>query len=211
MAELIADSSPRETRTTSCWNQRHRQRVAGVLVTSRPERIGALVLTPSDSYERFFPPLFRFLQLGGRLPGFPYALAQSLRLRVLHRLPTVFGLLSKRPLSREPRGGGGPMQRDPAVQGGLGKLLAGVDSEHTAGRRAEVAAASPGRCCWPGRRRTSFFPISLAERHLAAFPGRALRAGRGLGTRSCRRTSPRGSPSCCASLAWGSPDRGRLS
>ena len=147
---------------------------AQVLVTSRPERIGALVLTPSDSYERFFPPLFRFLQLGSRLPGFPYALAQSLRLRVLHRLPIVFGLLSKRPLSREVTDSYlRPMQRDPAVRRDLGKLLRGVDSKHTlAAARKFGGFTRPVLLAWAPE--DKLFPISLAERHLAAFPDARL-------------------------------------
>lgn len=147
---------------------------AQVLVTRRPERIGALVLTPSDSYERFFPPLFRFLQLGSRLPGFPYVLAQGLRIRFLHRLPIVFGLLSKRPLSRAATESYlGPMRRDTLIRRDLGKLLRGVDNKHT------LAAAErfgdfrrPVLLAWAPE--DKLFPISLAERHLAAFPDARL-------------------------------------
>lgn len=147
---------------------------AQVLITRRPERIGALVLTPSDSYERFFPPLFRFLQLGSRVPGFPYVLAQSLRIRQLHRLPIVFGLLSKRPLSRAATDSYlQPMRRDALIRRDLGKLLRGVDNRHTLAAAEKFGGFTrPVLLAWAPE--DKLFPLSLARRHLAAFPDARL-------------------------------------
>ena len=40
-----------------------------LVVTSQPERVGRLVLTPCDAYENFLPPMFRPLQVASRVPG----------------------------------------------------------------------------------------------------------------------------------------------
>src|SRR5437016_3846947 len=42
--------------------------ISQLLVTERPDRIGALVLTPCDSFDEFLPPLFRGFQLLARTP-----------------------------------------------------------------------------------------------------------------------------------------------
>ncbi|HEV2781084.1 MAG TPA: alpha/beta fold hydrolase [Actinophytocola sp.] len=69
-----------------------------LLMTRHPERIGRVVLTPSDSFQRFFPPQFNFLTRLLRVPGTTWLQTQLLRLKPLHRLPFVFGLLTRRPI-----------------------------------------------------------------------------------------------------------------
>jgi len=58
--------------------------ITQLLMVQRPRRIGRVVLTPSDSFERFFPPPFVFLPRAARLPGAVWLLVQSLRVRALH-------------------------------------------------------------------------------------------------------------------------------
>lgn len=43
--------------------------ITQVLMSRHPERIGRVVLTPSDSYERFLPPAFAALPVLARMPG----------------------------------------------------------------------------------------------------------------------------------------------
>ena len=43
--------------------------ITQILMTRRPERIGRVVLTPSDSFERFFPPLVRVTSGRGSRAG----------------------------------------------------------------------------------------------------------------------------------------------
>ena len=69
-----------------------------ILLTRHPERVGRVVLTPSDSFERFFPPVFAPLPLLARVPGLAKVMLQTMRLRALQRLPFTFGWLTKRPL-----------------------------------------------------------------------------------------------------------------
>src|SRR4051812_43181134 len=66
-----------------------------LVVTSHPERVGRLVLTPCDAYENFFPPAFRYLQLLARLPGGVGSVANSMRVPLTRRMPIAFGWLSK--------------------------------------------------------------------------------------------------------------------
>ncbi len=40
-----------------------------ILMANHPERVGRVVLTPSDSFERFFPPMFGYLPTLARVPG----------------------------------------------------------------------------------------------------------------------------------------------
>jgi len=66
---------------------------------SHPERIARLVITSCEAFENFPPGLPGFaVTLAARLPGGLNALAQSLRLRALRRLPFAFGWMTKRPI-----------------------------------------------------------------------------------------------------------------
>jgi pimeloyl-ACP methyl ester carboxylesterase len=58
-----------------------------ILVTRRPQRVGALVLTSCDAFDNFPPRLFRIVLAPARIPGaIPVALG-ALRLRAARRLP----------------------------------------------------------------------------------------------------------------------------
>ncbi|MBK5232668.1 MAG: alpha/beta hydrolase [Thermoleophilia bacterium] len=72
-----------------------------VIVTTRPERIGRLVLTSCDFRDNFPPKLFAYFKPTAAIPGALYLLAQSLRIRPMRRLPIAFGWLTKRPIERE--------------------------------------------------------------------------------------------------------------
>src|SRR5688500_6665583 len=69
-----------------------------ILLTRHPERVGRVVLTPSDCFERFFPPVFAPLPLLARVPGLSRVMLQTMRLRALQRLRFTFGWLTKRPI-----------------------------------------------------------------------------------------------------------------
>lgn len=64
-----------------------------------PERIGRLVITPSESFENFPPGLpGRTAEISLKMPGGAFLMAQALRLRPLRRLPLTFGWMAKRPI-----------------------------------------------------------------------------------------------------------------
>jgi pimeloyl-ACP methyl ester carboxylesterase len=70
--------------------------LAQLLVTSRPEGIARLVLTPCDALEVFPPLMFKPLFMMGRSPYLLAAGIAPLRFAPARRLPIAFGWLSKR-------------------------------------------------------------------------------------------------------------------
>lgn len=137
-----------------------------ILMANHPERIGRVVLTPSDSFERFFPPMFGYLPTLARVPGAVDLLATVLRPRVLHRLPMTFGWLAKRPFDADAF-----LQpsRDPAVREDLRRFLVGVHRRHTLAavdglRRFD----KPVLLAWAIEDR--LFPIALAYRLATVLP-----------------------------------------
>jgi pimeloyl-ACP methyl ester carboxylesterase len=70
-----------------------------IAMTTSPERIARVVLTPCDAFDNFLPPMFKGLQILARVQPLLTAFVQPLRLRPLRRLPLAFGWLTKRPNS----------------------------------------------------------------------------------------------------------------
>ncbi len=67
-----------------------------------PERIARLVLTPCEAFENFPPGLpGRTADVGIKMPGGTFLLAQALRVHALRRLPLTFGWMAKRPIPDE--------------------------------------------------------------------------------------------------------------
>jgi pimeloyl-ACP methyl ester carboxylesterase len=128
------------------------------------------VLTPSDSFERFFPPMFRFLTVLARMPGSMWLLAAVLRLRFLHRLPLTFGRLAKRPIRRATMSNYlDPVWRDAGIRRDLRKFLRGVHPRHTqAAATALGGFTRPVLLAWAPEDR--LFPISLAQRLAGVLP-----------------------------------------
>src|SRR4051795_3196700 len=65
--------------------------ISQALVTSRPERIGRLVLTSCDAFENYPPKAVAYLKPTARLPPALWVLVQAMRLRPLQRLPIAYG------------------------------------------------------------------------------------------------------------------------
>lgn len=145
-----------------------------ILMADRQERLGGVVLTPSDSFERFFPPIFSFLFPLARVRGGVWLLAQTLRLRALHRLPMAFGWLAKRPIPRHiMESYVAPVRRDPLIRRDLRRFLAGVDRRHTeAAARKLPAFTKPVLLAWAHEDR--LFPLSLAKRLADVLPNAEL-------------------------------------
>jgi pimeloyl-ACP methyl ester carboxylesterase len=141
-----------------------------VLMARRPERVGRVVLTSCDALERFFPPLFRFLSAGARLPGSTWLLAQALRPRALHRLPVTYGWLAKRPIPAAVMDSYlQPSRRDPAVRRDLRRVLRGVHRRHTlAAADTFPGFTRPVLLAWAADDR--LFPLPLARRLAEALP-----------------------------------------
>lgn len=141
-----------------------------VLMAEHPERIGRVVLTPSDAFERFFPPQFGFLPVLATLPGSTWLLTQLLKVPALHRLPITFGWLTKRPIAAEVTESFlGPSRRDPRIRRDLRAFLRGVHRRHTLAAAEKLRAFDrPVLLAWAPEDR--LFPISLAYRLAEVLP-----------------------------------------
>lgn len=145
-----------------------------IVVTEHPARIGRLVLTPGDSFEVFFPRMFKYLSWVARMPGGMYVLAQSMRVRALRRLPIAYGWLAKRPIDRAASDSYvRPVAESRAVRHDVSRFLKSVSPECT------LAAASklhnfdrPTLIAWAAEDR--LFPFALAERLAATLPNARL-------------------------------------
>lgn len=141
-----------------------------ILMTRRPERIGRVVLTPSDSFECFFPPMFAPLTYLARIPGAVWFVGQSLRLRFAQRLPMAFGWLSKKRLPDDLVDSFlRPLLTSRAIRRDLARFLSSVHRRHTlAAAEALPAFGKPVLLAWATE--DHFFSMSLARRLAAVLP-----------------------------------------
>jgi len=145
--------------------------LAQLVAAHHPERLGGLVLTNCDAYERFLPPLFRPLQLAARVPGGTEAIVAALQIPAARRLPIALGKLTKRPIERAVTDAwAAPSRRSAGVRRDLRAVLRGVDSRHLLDAVPRLRAFErPVTLAW-AREDRMVFPPSVAERLAADFP-----------------------------------------
>jgi pimeloyl-ACP methyl ester carboxylesterase len=148
--------------------------ITQLLMVQHPERIDRVVLTPSDSFERFFPPPFAVLPAAARLPGAVWLLVQLLRVRALHHLPMTFGWVTKRPLSADVVDSYlEPSRNDAAIRNDLARFLRGVANRHTPAAARELPRFTrPVLLAWATE--DKLFPLQLAHRLAATLPDATL-------------------------------------
>jgi pimeloyl-ACP methyl ester carboxylesterase len=106
--------------------------ICQILVTRRPERIGALVLTPCDAFEHFLPWQFKGLEVLPRIPGAVSLTAKALGSARLRRGPLGFGLLAKHGIPDDVTASYvEPLRRDAAIRRDLAKALEGIHKRYT--------------------------------------------------------------------------------
>lgn len=144
--------------------------ITQILMASLPERVGRVVLTPSDSFERFFPPVFTPLPKLARVPGAVWLLTQAMRARPLHRLPMAFGWVAKRPIPPEVVDSYLlPSRQSAAIRADLGRFLRGVHRRHTLAAARELGRfTKPVLLAWA--REDRLFPVDLAHRLAEVLP-----------------------------------------
>jgi pimeloyl-ACP methyl ester carboxylesterase len=145
--------------------------VCQLVAVNRPERLGRLVLTSSDSFEKFPPALFRFLKLAARMtPAIPVLFA-PLRLRAARRLPITYGWVTKEPI--EPREAEDsyllPLLTDTRIRADFGRVTRELDPRYTleAGDRLR-SFDKPALIAWSAE--DKLFPRTDAERLAATIP-----------------------------------------
>jgi pimeloyl-ACP methyl ester carboxylesterase len=144
--------------------------ISQVLVTTRPERIGRLVLTNCDTHDNFPPGIFKVLPPLAKLPGGIVALSAPFRIPPVARM--AFAPFSRRGIPKEWVSDWiGAATGDRGVLRDLGKVTVGLEKRYTEEAAAKLRGSQlPIRFLWaPGDR---LFPISYAER-LAGEAGNA--------------------------------------
>jgi pimeloyl-ACP methyl ester carboxylesterase len=144
--------------------------ITQIFVASQPERVARVVLTPSDCFERFFPPAFAYLSVLGRVPGSIWTMAQSLRVRALHRLPIVLGWVAKHGVPADVvKAYAAPMQQNAAIRKDLGRFLRGIDKRHTLAAAEKLSGFDrPVLLAWAEQ--DKLFPMEYPRRLAAILP-----------------------------------------
>jgi pimeloyl-ACP methyl ester carboxylesterase len=110
-----------------------------LVMTQHPQRVGGVVLTNCDAFERFFPPLFAYLKVLPRIPGGLSLMAQSMRFRFVRQMPNAFGSLTHRPIPEDVMASYVLPVRLPEIRRDVAKVLRGVNKRYT----IEAAKALP--------------------------------------------------------------------
>lgn len=145
--------------------------VAQYVVTTHPQRIAGLVLTPCDAFNNFIPLPIRHLRLFGRTPWGLWLMAQTLRFRFIQRLPIAFGLLTERPIPAAiMRSYTGPLRDHASTRRDFAALVRKISPRYTLDVAARLASyGRPVLLLW-ARERRRFFPLEHAHRLAAIFP-----------------------------------------
>jgi pimeloyl-ACP methyl ester carboxylesterase len=145
-----------------------------ILMSRHPERVERVVLTPSDSFEYFFPPIFKPLPWLARVPGSMRVIAAALRIKAFRRSPMVFGWVTKNPVSPDlAESYFGPLRRSAGVRRDLRKLLRAVHPRHTLAAARELRTFNrPVLLAWAPE--DKLFPIRLAHRLAGMLPDSRL-------------------------------------
>lgn len=148
--------------------------ITQILMTRHPERIGRVVLASCDAFERFFPPAFAFLPVLAKAPGSIAVLTQTVRPKLLQRLPITFGWVSKRPVPPETVASYlGPSRHNRAIRKDLARFLKNVNKKHTLAAAEKLPAFDkPVLLVWASEEK--LFPLSLAERLAEKLPNASI-------------------------------------
>jgi pimeloyl-ACP methyl ester carboxylesterase len=142
-----------------------------IVATTRPERLGGIVLCSCDAFEHFPPRLFAYLKAFTVLPaGTIPVLFASLRLRAPRRMPIAFGWLTKRPIDREAEDSYVlPVLTDRGARADLRKALTAFDKRHTLEAAAKLPRfEEPALIAWS--REDRVFPPADAHRLAECLP-----------------------------------------
>lgn len=144
--------------------------ITQIFLATQPERVGRVVLTPSDCFDRFFPPAFAYLSVLGRVPGSIWMMAQTLRVRALHRLPIVLGWVAKHGVPADVvEAYAVGLQRNAAIRRDLARFLRGIDKRHTLAAAEKLRTFDrPVLLAWAEQ--DKLFPLELARRLAAILP-----------------------------------------
>ena len=133
-------------------------------------RIGRLVLTNCDAFDKFPPAPFNLLVKAGRRPGVLRALANPMRWTWVRNSALGYGPLVRKPLDPElTRRWSTPLLTNADVRRDSAKFLRGINPKELLGVSTRLGQFDkPVTLAWGDSDR--FFPLSFAERLRDAFP-----------------------------------------
>jgi pimeloyl-ACP methyl ester carboxylesterase len=148
--------------------------ITQIVLTTRPEKVRAAVLSSGDAYEDFLPPRFRPLVHLAKLPGSMHLMARIMRSSLLTRSPLAFGHLTLRGLTEAERiRWSTPLRTDAGVRHDLAKAFRGVHNRYTLEAATHFGEVQqPVLVLWGGTRNA--FSLRLGERLAADLPNARL-------------------------------------
>ena len=148
--------------------------ISQLLVTTRPERVGRLVLTSCDAFDNFPPKMFRPLVKAARGPKSVLAVLGGMRSATMRKAPFAYGWLTKRPIPDEiTEHWVKPALNDAGVRRDLAKLAKAIDPADTQDAAEKLAKFDrPTLIAWASE--DKFFPVDHARRLAAIIPGARL-------------------------------------
>lgn len=106
--------------------------VAQALVGRHPDRIGRLVLTSCDAFEKFPPTPQKYLEVTARSRLLTWIVAYTAKFKAIQRLPTAYGYVTSRPMPVDiMRSFTGPIRLNAGVRRDFRRMLAAVDTKYT--------------------------------------------------------------------------------
>jgi pimeloyl-ACP methyl ester carboxylesterase len=148
--------------------------IAQQLAVDHPERLGALVLTPCDSHENFFPPVFKPLIYMSYLPGFAWTMAQAMRLAFVRNQPFAMGWVVKHDVPREVTFAQiAPLQRNRGTRRDVTRIVRRVSPRYTRALLDRLGEFDkPVLIAWASE--DKLFPLANAEDLARRFPSARL-------------------------------------
>jgi pimeloyl-ACP methyl ester carboxylesterase len=147
--------------------------IAQIVAAHHPDRLGALVLTNCDAFERFPPTVLKPLVAAAKLPAGMKALMAPMRSARLRRSPLAYGLLSHGDVDHLAKGWVQPALDDDAVREDLRRFTAALESSATMEAAERLAHFDrPVLIAWATDDR--IFPLEDARRLAALIPGARL-------------------------------------
>jgi len=144
--------------------------ISQAVVTSRPERIGRLVLTSCDAFDNYPPKAVAWLKPTCRVPPALWLLAHAVRMKLVQRLPVTYGWATHEPIDpRIMESYTGRLRRSTGVRHDFARLL--TQARRSDMRRASEGVAAfdrPARVIWAAG--DKFFPRAHGQRLAELLP-----------------------------------------
>jgi pimeloyl-ACP methyl ester carboxylesterase len=143
------------------------------LIDTDPSRIGRLVLTNCDGFEKFPPPPFGLLVKAGRSPRRLKAMMPAMRSTRVRHSVLGFGALARHLDAEVTRSWIDPVRTDAAIRRDAARFMGAIDKRDLLDVSTRLGAFDkPVRLVWGAADR--FFRLELAHRLRDAFPDATL-------------------------------------